>query len=73
MALTIFRALPQPTRSLGRIVFKGQEGPEGSKGTLMPDFKAKTWPRPFYKKAMSPQETGRRFEGNPGIVILRQF
>jgi hypothetical protein len=38
MAITICRGLSHPTRSLSRIVCRGQEGPKGSKGTLRPDF-----------------------------------
>ncbi len=41
-AITICRELSHPTRSLSRIVCRGQEGPKGSKGTLRPDFQANT-------------------------------
>jgi hypothetical protein len=38
MIIIISSGLPHPTRSLGRIVCRGQNGPEGSKGILKPDF-----------------------------------
>ncbi len=38
-AITIFAGLPHLTRSLSRIVFRGQEGYKGSKDTLRPDFR----------------------------------
>ncbi len=44
IAITICRGLPHPTRSLSRIVCRGQDGTKGSKGTLRPDFWAYTWP-----------------------------
>jgi hypothetical protein len=62
-----------PTRSLSRIVCRGQERPKGRKGTLRPDFQASTRPRIFVKKPMSPQDTRRQLWGNPDIVSLRQF
>jgi hypothetical protein len=37
-AVTISSCLSHPTRSLSRIVCRGQEGPKVSKGKLMPDF-----------------------------------
>ncbi len=57
-SVIICSGLSQPTRSLSRIVYR-QEGPTGNKGTLRPDFQAKTRSRLFLKP-MSPQETGRR-------------
>jgi hypothetical protein len=48
------------TRSLSRIVCKGQERPKGSKDTLRPDFHANTRSRIFCKKPKSPQDTGMR-------------
>jgi hypothetical protein len=48
MAITICIGLSHPTRSLSRIVFKGQEHPKCSKGTLRPDFQANTRPRNFF-------------------------
>ncbi len=41
-AITIGRGLSHSTRSLSRIVCKGQEHPKDSKGTLRPDFQAST-------------------------------
>jgi hypothetical protein len=41
-AITICSGLSRPTRSLRRIVCRGQEGSKGSKGTLRPDFQANT-------------------------------
>jgi hypothetical protein len=38
----IFSGLTHPTRSLSKIVCRGQEGPKGSKGNLKPDFQAYT-------------------------------
>ncbi len=49
IAITIFRGLSHPTRSLSRIVSREQEGAKGSKGTLRPDFEANTRPRIFLK------------------------
>jgi hypothetical protein len=43
-----------------------EEGPKGGKGALRPDFQANTFC--FKKKPVSPQGTGRRLEGNLGIV-----
>ncbi len=37
-AITICRGLSHQTRSLSRIVCRGQEHPKGRKGTLRPDF-----------------------------------
>ncbi len=71
-AITISRGLSHPTRSLSRIVCRGQERPKCRKGTLRPDFQAKTRPRTFLKP-MSPQDTGRQLWGNPGIVSWRHF
>ncbi len=48
-AITIGRGLSHPTRSLSRIVCRGQEHPKGSKGTLRPDFQARTRTRIFLK------------------------
>ncbi len=45
----ICRRLSHLTRSLSRIVCRGQEGPKGSKVTLRPNFQANTWPRIFFK------------------------
>ncbi len=72
-AITFCRELSHPTRSLSRIVCRGQEQPKGRKGTLRPDFQANNRPRMFYKKPMSPQDSGRQLWGNPGIGSLRQF
>jgi hypothetical protein len=47
------------------------EGLKAAKGLLRHDFQANIWPRLFLKP-MSPQETGRRFLGNPGFE-LRMF
>jgi hypothetical protein len=52
-----FSKRPHPTRSFNRIVYKGQEGPKGNRGTLRPGFHAN---RRFFKKPLSPQESGRR-------------
>ncbi len=71
-ALNSHYYLSHPTRSLSTIVCRGQERPKGSKGTLRPDFQANTRPR-ILKKPMSPKDTGRQLQGNPGIVSLRQF
>jgi hypothetical protein len=49
--ITICSWLSHPTRSLSRIVCRGQEGPEGSNGTLRPNFQANTWLRFFKLKA----------------------
>ncbi len=72
-AITIYRGLSHLTRSLSRIVCRGQERPKGRKGTLRPDFQAYTRPRFFLKQKMSPQDAKRQLWGNPGIVSLRQF
>jgi hypothetical protein len=49
-AITICSGLSHPTRSLSRIVCRGQEGPKGSKGEyLRPDFQANTRSRLFLK------------------------
>ncbi len=45
MAITICRG--HPTKSLNRIVYRGQEGPKGSKGDLRPDLQANTRPGIF--------------------------
>jgi hypothetical protein len=47
--LKIVMGLSHPTRSLSRIVCKGQERPKGRKGTLRPDIQANTRPRIFFK------------------------
>ncbi len=57
-AITICSRLLHPTRSLRRIVCRGQERPKGSKDILRPDFQTNTWPR-FFFKPMSPQEKGK--------------
>ncbi len=67
-AITICRRLSHPTRSLSRIVCRRQERPKGRKGTLSHDFQANTRPRIFFKKPMSPQDTGSQLGGNPCIV-----
>ncbi len=64
-AFTICRGLSNPTRSLSRIVCRGQEPPKGNKGTLRPVFRANTRPKVFLKP-MSPQDTGR-----PGLLEER--
>ncbi len=61
-AITICRGLSHPTRSLSRIVCRGQERPKGKIGTLR-----------IFLKPMSPQDTGGQLWVNPGIVSLRQF
>ncbi len=48
-AITICRGLSHPTRSLSRIVCRGQERPKGRKGTLRLDFQANTSPGIFVK------------------------
>jgi hypothetical protein len=45
----ICRGLPHPTRSLSRIVCRGQEGPKDSRGTLRPEFRANIRPWIFFK------------------------
>ncbi len=58
-SITICRGLSHLTRSLSRIVCRGQKGPKGSEGTLRPDFQA--YARPWiFLKPMSPQDTGRK-------------
>jgi hypothetical protein len=58
------------TRSLSRIVSRGQEGPKAAaKGLWRPHFQANIWPRVFFMP-MSPQETGRRLWGNPGTILI---
>jgi hypothetical protein len=47
--ITICRGLSHLTRSLSKIVCRGQEGPNGSKGTLRPDFRVNSRPRIFFK------------------------
>ncbi len=69
-AITIYRGLSHPTRSLSRIVCRGQECPKGRKGTLRPDFQAKTRPRFFFRVNIT---TTRLFWWNPEIVSLRKF
>ncbi len=69
MAITIYRGLSRPTRSLSKIVCRGQEGPKVSKGTLRPDFQTNTRPRFFFKA----QDTGRHLLGYPGVVSFIQF
>ena len=49
------------------------EHPKGRKGTLRPDFQANTRSRIFFKKPMSPENTGRQLWGNPGIVSFGKF
>ncbi len=58
-AITICKGLSHLTRSLSKIVCRGQERPKGKKGTLRPDFQANTRPRIFVKKTMSPQDARR--------------
>ncbi len=48
-AITNGNGLSHPTRSLSRIVCKGQQGPKGCKGTSRPDFQANTLLRLFLK------------------------
>ncbi len=72
-AISFCRGLSHPTRSVSRMVCRGQERPKGRKGTLTPDFQANNRPSISFKKPMSPQDTGRQCWGNPGIVSLRQF
>jgi hypothetical protein len=50
MAITICRDLSHQTKSLRRIVCRGQERHKGGKGTLRPDFQANTRPRIFHHK-----------------------
>jgi hypothetical protein len=40
MVISICSGLPNPTRSLNKIVCRGQEGLQGSKGILKPDIHA---------------------------------
>jgi hypothetical protein len=72
-AIAICRGLSHPTRSLSRIVCRGQERSKGRKGTLRPDFQGNTRPSIFFKKPMSLHDTGRQLWGNLGIIRLRQF
>jgi hypothetical protein len=58
-AISIFGGLPPLTITPSRIVFRVQEGPKSSKGTLRPDFQANTWPRLFFKKPMSHKKQER--------------
>ncbi len=48
-AITICRGLSHLTRSLSRMVCRGQERSKGRKGTLRPDFQANTRPIFFFK------------------------
>jgi hypothetical protein len=59
-AITIFRVLSYPIRSLSRIVCRGQERPKASKGMFRPDFQANIRPTIFFKMPMSPQDTRRQ-------------
>jgi hypothetical protein len=59
--------IPYEITQQNTVVCRGQERPTVRKGTLMPDFQANTRPRIFFKKAISPQDTGRQLWGNPGI------
>ncbi len=70
-AITVCRGLSHTTRSLSRIVCRGQKRPKGRKGTW--GLISKPRPRNFFWKPMSPQDTGRQLWGNPGILSLRQF
>jgi hypothetical protein len=56
-AITICRGLSHPTRSLSRIVCRGQEGPKDSKDTLRPDFQVNTRPRIFFKANVTTKKT----------------
>jgi hypothetical protein len=49
----------------------GQGNPPSSEGTLLPDFQANTWSMLFSSKPTSSEESGRRLEGNSGIVSLK--
>jgi hypothetical protein len=73
-AITIFRGLSYPTRSLSRRVCRGQERPKVRKGTLRPDFQANTRPSIFFlSRCHHARDTGRQLWGHPCIVSLRQF
>jgi hypothetical protein len=72
MAITIRRGLTHPTRSLSRIVCRGQDCPECSKGTLRPDFQANTIPRIFYKANVTTRYR-KTVVRKQGIVNFRQF
>ncbi len=63
--------LSHPTGLLSWIVCRGQECHKGRKGILRPDLLANTRPRIFFKKPMTPQDTGRQLWGTPGIVSLK--
>ncbi len=52
-AITFWSSLSHPTRSLIRIVCRWKADPNGSKGTLRPDFQANTWPRLFKKSSVT--------------------
>jgi hypothetical protein len=71
-AITIWRGLSHLTRSLSRIVCRGQECPKGIKGTLRPDFQINTRPR-IFKKANVTTRYKKTVVRNPGIVSWRQF
>jgi hypothetical protein len=56
MDIAIYRELTRLTRSLSRIVCRGQEDHKGSKGTLWSDFQQ--IPDQVFFKPMSSQDAG---------------
>ncbi len=72
-AITICRGLSHPTRSLSRIVCRGQQHPKAEKAPWGLISRPVLDLEFIFKKPMSPQDTGRQLWGNPGIVSLRQF
>jgi hypothetical protein len=70
--IAICRGQPHLSRSLNRIVCRGQKGPKGSKGILRPDFQANIRPLLFLKPVL-PKETGRRCKKILKTVSSRTF
>ncbi len=68
----ISRGMSHQTRSLSRIVCRGQEGTKGSKGTLRPDFQANIKSRIFFKANVTTRNR-KTVARNPTIVSLWQF